>query len=210
MGDGHTLPQGRTGSANQRPIRRSGWGQLVGEASGPRQLRKKPSRDPPFSPPYSRALRSTFIMADLFVDSHAPVRYVCALARAQPPPDVTVHPRPRRSSAAVRSRCRGGMEGSVTPSAAARTQRWAGGQPAKGEGRGHNRGYATGSQDEPGGDQTVVSHGVTAPLGGTKPWIPTASPRPCREDQPVVTHGVRTPDARPRPPDQGQARAYEG
>ena len=102
------------------------------------------------------------------------------------------------------------MEGSAAPSAAARTQRKAEGSPPEGEGSGQTRGYATGSQDEPGGDQTVDSHGVTAPLGGTKPWIPTASPHPFREDQPVVTHGVHTPDARPRPPDQGQARAHEG
>ena len=76
MSDGHTLPQGRNGSANQRPMRRNGWGQLVGMASGPRQLRKQPSRAAPSSPPYSCALRRTSIMADLLVDSRAP-RSMC-------------------------------------------------------------------------------------------------------------------------------------
>ena len=130
MSDGHTLPQGRNGSANQRPMRRNGWGQLVGEASGPRQLRKKPSRDPPISPPYSHALRSTFIMADLLVDSRAPEQHVCALARAQPPPDATVLPRSETQQRCGAPSGWGGMEGSATPSAAAQTQRWAEGQPA--------------------------------------------------------------------------------
>ena len=133
MGDGHTLPQGRTGSANQRPIRRSGWGQLAGVASGPRQLRKKPSRDAPCSPPYSCALRRTFIMADLLVDNRAP-RSMCVRWRERA--TSRMH-RPLAVGVAAALRCCtprwGGMEGRPLPTGGSSTQRLAEGQSASGE-----------------------------------------------------------------------------
>ena len=90
---------GRGGNplSTAEPPRRGGGAapEAVLSPTEPRQLRKKPSRDAPCSPPYSCALRRTFIMADLLVDSRAP-RSMCvrwrkrATSRTHRPPTVGV------------------------------------------------------------------------------------------------------------------------
>ena len=183
MGDGHTLPQGRDG--------RRGWGQLVGRASGPRQLRKKPSRDPPISPPYSRALRSTFIMADLLVDSRAPERYVCVRWRElNHLPTQLSSLGQRRSSAAVRPQAGGAWRAARPPRRQLKPSAGLRGSPPEG-----GRSRRTWEQ----GGTSMVTHASRATARRRykhgKPRVPCNCPF-----QRATAHGGRNKNGYPRVP----------